>query len=101
MSTTALERLKEWVRGDVLGWFDTPGQKVPTHDAPHDAACPFCGCAAGLQDVITATLEPLDVPGRRYFFRVHRRCFDGATDDERSAPGQAIVDLLEIRRQMH
>lgn len=59
----------------IYGWFDDASQTEPTHDAPHDAPCLFCGRGIHADDVRTHSLMYSgQYAARSYFYRTHRTC---------------------------
>jgi hypothetical protein len=88
-------RLHRLVRRDVFGWFDSPDQTTPAHDPGiGTAVCALCGNHLSVAQALK-TISLMPVGGERsYFYRVHKLCYDEATEDERASVEHALIDLL-------
>lgn len=78
----------------VYGWFEDSAAQ-PVYDPPHDAACPLCGNPITATDVRTISLMWGDRHGNRsYFYRAHRTCHNGLSDDESNKLDGEILDRV-------
>lgn len=78
------------------GWYDdaTQAKDRPTYDPPHNAPCPFCGCAIDEEnDVRTHSLMYVgEYAARSYFYRTHRTCAE--KDPTHTAMDGFILDMI-------
>lgn len=76
--------------GTLLGYFDYPGQEIPTYDPPHDGPCIVCGESLN-NPMKTISLSRADVEfPRSYFYRAHKVCYES---DPRKADEIAFTIL--------
>lgn len=83
-----------------VGWFDKPGQVVPSHYPAPEAPCPFCGkpigitgrVGAGGKSVLVATNVMAVGAARSYFYIAHRACRDSSSADRMTDIESAIID---------
>lgn len=78
------------MRADVFGYFDGIGD-VPAHDPGMGGKCPVCALVLE-RPVKTISLMPVERNGRSYFFRVHKACWESASEDDKSAIESSLID---------
>lgn len=80
----------------IYGWYESPGQpaNMPTVDATFPGVCIFCGGDTSTEDVRTHSLMPVGA-SRSYFYRTHRTCHERASQADRDAMDEAILDMIQ------
>lgn len=79
------------ISASIFGWFDYPGQAIPTHDPGRNALCPICLIALGGAPVTTTSLMRKG-GAKSHFFRAHTKCWLAASDAEKEQIEHSIID---------
>lgn len=77
-----------------FGWFDKESQTYPTFDPGLEVNCPVCGLTLS-PEVVTLSVMRVGSP-RSYFYRVDKGCYEGLSDDQKTALDSVIVDDEKI-----
>lgn len=94
-------------RHDVFGYFDheCADPTRPAHDPGVGGICAVCAQRVGAHDVeanpivtISLMLDIERVGDRSYFFRVHKRCWNAATDEEKSHIESSLIDNIAANK---
>lgn len=93
------------MRTDILGWFVALGDEKPFSDPGMGAPCPVC--AKPVRDPKSTTVQPIKTISfmpvavrKSFFFRVHKACWEGISEDEQGVIEGVFVDDIvagEIR----
>lgn len=86
----ALEGL---ARPDIFGWFDDADQTTPAHDPGLETICPVCAKTLS-RPLKTISLMLMGAKDRSYFFRAHKACWDGLSEEEQSDYEGSLIDRL-------
>lgn len=82
------------VREDIFGWFDNPLDEEPRHDpGVENGLCLVCTQKLNFP-LKTICLALYDSAEKSYFFRVHKGCWDGLTEKEKSEYECSLIDNL-------
>jgi hypothetical protein len=66
----------------AYGYFDSPGQTEPVYDPGLEVLCPICSRV--LSERPRTTISTLRAGlARSLFYRVHRDCYDGVSEEVR------------------
>lgn len=76
----------------AFGWYDRADQKEPTYD-PGLVDCPVCHALVTQDNVRTISL--LHDDRRSLFYRMHRTCAEGLTEDQRDYYDEAVMHGTE------
>lgn len=75
----------------IFGYFDDPDQTVPAFDPGLEVPCPICLCRIDRQPVKTISLMGTN-GNRSYFFRAHKHCWNGASDEDKTKIEHSLID---------
>jgi hypothetical protein len=75
----------------IFGFFDTPGEVVPTYDPGLGVPCPFC-----LKPLTGAPRKTISLmgpwSGKSYFYRAHLVCYSLASEQEVCEIESSLID---------
>lgn len=89
----------------MVGYFDSAEQEEPTFDPGMDVPCPVCHKILRGQPVVTPSLLLWDYDStkgdRSYFYRVHKACYQGLSEQAITALDSIIIDAAAAGKNVN
>ena len=79
----------------IFGYFDDPGDQVPTFDPGLGVSCPFCLRPVGKGGIKTISLMPIG-GSRSSFYRAHKSCYQQATPHDVAELESSLIDTVAV-----
>lgn len=76
----------------IYGYFDQADQLTPAHDPGLAVDCPVCHMPLARPVATTSLMVPGDV--RSYFYRMHKACRDGLTEQQETNIDSILIDAI-------
>lgn len=76
----------------LLGYCDSATQKEPTFNPGLEVDCPICSEQLNREDIRTISLMLMHNPNRSYFYRVHKSCHEGLSQQEQDDLDSSFVE---------
>lgn len=80
----------------MFGYFDQPYQEEPVRDPGMTVDCPVCNLPLSRPVVTVSLMVPDD--NRSYFYRIHKDCHIGLSDDDKTGIDSVLIDAVHTAR---
>lgn len=84
---------------NIFGYYDHPDQTEPAYDPGMQVPCPICFNPVENPDtsesIVTVSIMATD-SDRAYFYRMHKRCFGSASDEEIQRVEDSLVSTKNV-----
>ena len=80
----------------IFGYYDSPEQTEPAYDPGFEIMCPICLQQLDSPVVTVSLLAAGDT--KNYFYRMHKRCFGSASEEEIQQIEDTIVSDKAVKQ---